>query len=140
MAKKKTKDLGTKLTEVDRERKSAEAALASVEKQAKDQHQQFRKAEEQLAIAREQIEIQEKKKLEKKEEALAQAKQSSYDVRVKKIEDALKAQVIGVCRGYYLQVWTEALNLADVEASSDLRKTKNIFYPPALRIAAPPSS
>ena len=78
--------------------------------------------------------------MEKKEEALAQAKQSSYDVRVKKIEDALKAQVIGVCRGYYLQVWTEALNLAGVEASSNLRKTKNIFYPPALRIAAPPSS
>ena len=46
MAKKKTKDLGTKLTEVDRERKSVEAALASAEKQAKDQHQQFRKAEE----------------------------------------------------------------------------------------------
>ena len=46
MAKKKTKDLGTKLTEVDRERKSAEVALANAEKQANDQHQQFQKVEE----------------------------------------------------------------------------------------------
>lgn len=32
MAKKKIKDLGTKLTEVDRERKSDEAVLVSAEK------------------------------------------------------------------------------------------------------------
>ena len=92
MAKKKIKDLGTKLTEADRERKSVEAALAGAE----DQCQQLRKAEEQLAIAREQIATQ-KKELEKKEEALAQAEQSGYDIGVKEMEDALKAQVIGVC-------------------------------------------
>lgn len=46
VVEKKIKDLGTKLTEVDRERKSAKVALASAEKQAEDQHQQFRKAEE----------------------------------------------------------------------------------------------
>jgi len=59
---------------------------------------------------------------------------------VKEIKDALKAKVIGVYRDYCLQVWTEALNLAEVEASSNLRKKKNIFYPPTLRIAAPPAS
>lgn len=32
VAEKKIKDLGTKLTEADRERKSAEATLAGVEK------------------------------------------------------------------------------------------------------------
>ena len=37
MAKKKIKDLGIKLTETNRERKTAEAALAGTEKQAKDQ-------------------------------------------------------------------------------------------------------
>jgi len=31
------------------------------------------------------------------------------------------------------------LNLARVEAPLDLRKIENIFYPPALQIAAPPS-
>lgn len=45
-----------------------------------------------------------------------------------------------VCRGYCLQVWTEALNIAGVDTSSELRKTENIFYPPALWIAAKPTS
>jgi len=120
MAEKKIKDLGTKLTEADREKKSIEAALADAVKQAKDQCLQLRRAEEQLAIAHEQFEAQ-KKELEKKEEVL-------------------EAQVTGVYQDYCLQVWTEALNLAGVGASSDLRKTENIFYPSALRIAAPPAS
>ena len=108
------------MTEADREKKSTEAALAGAEKQAKDQCLQLRRAEEQLAIAHEQIKAQ-KKELEKKEEVL-------------------KAQVKGVCQDYCLQVWIEALNLVGVGASSNLRKTKNIFYPSALRIAAPPAS
>ena len=37
-------------------------------------------------------------------------------------------------------MWTEALNLAEVRASSNLRKTENIFYPPVLQIASPPTS
>lgn len=37
IAEKKIKDLDTKLAEADRERKSAEAALAGAEKQAEDQ-------------------------------------------------------------------------------------------------------
>ena len=73
-----------------------------------------------------------KKELEKKEEALAQAEKSGYDIRVKEIEDILRAQVTEVCWGYYLRVWTKALNLARVDASSNLRKNENIFYPPAL--------
>lgn len=56
------------------------------------------------------------------------------------MKDAFRAQVIGVFLGYYLQVWTEALNLAVVGASLDLRKIENIFYPPALHITAQPSS
>ena len=139
MAEKKIKDLGTKLTEADREKKNTEAALAGAEKQAKDQCLQLRRAEEQLAIAHEQIEAK-KRELEKKEEALTKAEQSGYDTKVKETEDTLRAQVMGVCRGYYLQVWTEALNLAGVGASSDLRKTENIFYPSALQIATPPAS
>ena len=105
MAKKKIKDLGIKLTETNRERKTAEAALAGTEKQAKDQCQQLRWAEEQMVIAWEQIEAQ-RKELEKKEEALAQAEQSGYDIEVKKTEDILRARIIKVCRGYCLQVWT----------------------------------
>ena len=90
VAEKKIKDLGTKLTEVDWERKSAEATLAGVEKQAKDQRKHLRKAEEQLAISRETIDSQ-KKELEKKIEEVAQAKQAEHDVGVKETEDALRA-------------------------------------------------
>ena len=103
VVEKKIKDLGTKLTKADREKKSAEAALASSEKQAEDLRLQLRKAKEQLAITHEQIEAQ-KKELKKKEEAIAQAKQSDYNTGVKEIEDALRAQVTGVFRGYCLQV------------------------------------
>lgn len=89
IAEKKNKDLVTKLTEADRERKSVKAALVGTEKQAEDQRQ-LRKAEEQLAIAQEKINSQQKE-LEKKEEAIAQAEQVGYDVGVKEIEDALRA-------------------------------------------------
>ena len=117
--RKRFKDLGTKLTEPDREKKSVETSLADTEKQAEDQRLQLCKAKEQLA--HEQIEAK-KRELEKKEEAFAKAEQSGYDTKVNEIEDTLRAQVMGACQGYYLQVWTEALNLAGVGASSDLRK------------------
>ena len=58
MVEKKIKDLDIKLTKADRERKSTEAALAGTKKQAKDQRQQLRQAEEQMVIAWEQIEAQ----------------------------------------------------------------------------------
>nr|POE51382.1 hypothetical protein CFP56_41750 [Quercus suber] len=76
-----------------------------------------RQAEEQLEVAKEQIEAQEKE-MEKVEEVAAQAKQNGYDIGV----------------------WTEELNLAGVGASSELRRTENIFYPPALRVVVQPSS
>lgn len=110
-----------------------------LKKQAEDQRQQLHKVEEQLATAREQIETQ-KKELEKKEEAIARAEQNGYDIEVKETEDILWAQVTGFCRRYCLQVWTEALNLTGVSASSDLRKTENIFYLLALCITTQPNS
>ena len=46
----------------------------------------------------------------------------------------------GVCRLYCFQVWNEALKQAGVEASSDLWKVENVYYPPAIRETAPASS
>ena len=46
---------------------------------------------------------------------------------VAEIEKALRAEVSGVCKAYYLQVWNEILNLAGVEASSALRRVKNVY-------------
>ena len=42
-----------------------------------------------------------------------------------------------MCRIYCAQTWDEALNRAGVEASSELRKAENVFYPPAIWASAP---
>ena len=60
-------------------------------------------------------------------------------------EDALRAKVPAVCRAYYTQTWEKALNQAEIDASSELRKPENIIFPSALQIpnqkeAAPPVS
>ena len=41
---------------------------------------------------------------------------------------------------YCSQVWNKALKQAGVEASSDLWKVENVYYPPAIRETAPSSS
>ena len=68
------------------------------------------------------------------------AEEEAYDARVVETEAALKAQVPGVCRLYCSQVWNEALKRAGVDASSDLWKAEFVFYPPAIREDATPSS
>ena len=70
-----------------------------------------------------------KKKLEDAEKAKDQAEQDGYNVGVVETEEALRAEVSGVCRAYCLQVWIEALNLARVEASLALKRAENEYYP-----------
>ena len=58
-------------------------------------------------------------------------------------EDALKVEVPAVCRAYCAQTQEEALNRAGIDASSELRKPENIFFPLSLQVpnqkeAAPP--
>ena len=95
--------------------------------------------EDQLTTSKEHI-ITLKKKLDEVEKARDQAEkakkdaeQEGNDVEVAKIEEALKAEVSGVYRNYYLQVWNETLNQARFKASSVLRKAENVYYPPAIR-------
>ena len=78
------------------------------------------------------------KKLEDAEKAKDQVEQDSYDVGVTKTEKAFRAEVSGVCKAYYLQVWNEVVNLVGVKASSALRIAKNVYYP--CTIWAPGSS
>ena len=42
-----------------------------------------------------------------------------------------------MCRIYCVRTWSEALNVAGVEASSELRKPENVYYPEAIRSSAP---
>ena len=48
------------------------------------------------------------------------------------IEETLKVEVSRVCRNYCSQVWNEALNQVEVEASSILRKAESVYYPLAI--------
>ena len=72
-----------------------------------------------------------------------EVEQHGYDVGVAKTENALRAEVPAVCHAYCAQTWEEALNRAGIDASSELRRLENIFFPLALRVpnqkeAAPP--
>ena len=44
-------------------------------------------------------------------------------------------ELAGVYRDYYLEVWTEALNLAGAPATSEWRKAEIVYYPKDLREA-----
>lgn len=56
-----------------------------------------------LAAAKEHIKVL-KKKLDKAEKTKDQAEQDGYDVGVAETNEALRGEVSGVCRTYYLQM------------------------------------
>ena len=68
------------------------------------------------------------------------AVEEAYDLGVADTQATLKAQVYGVCKLYYSQVWNKALKQAGVEASSDLWRVENVYYPPTIKETAPSSS
>ena len=128
VADKRIQELTTKLNEANRAKKSVKAALQGVERQAKIQCKQLCQTEDQLSAAKKQIGVLKKKLKEAKkakgqaEKAKDQAKQDGYEIEVVETEEALKAEVLGVWRTYYLQVWNEALYQVRVDASSTLRR------------------
>ena len=161
VAENSNADLKKKLTAEEQARKSADSALDSVKRQVESQRKLARKANDQLAAAKEQLatlrkQLEETQRLRDQvekakaeaEEAKAEAeeakakaerekekaKQHGYDVGVAETEDAFRAEVPAVCRAYCAQTWEEALNRAGIGASSELRKPKNIFFPPALQV------
>ncbi|KAL0007968.1 hypothetical protein SO802_009470 [Lithocarpus litseifolius] len=123
-AEESLQDTKRKLTEEERGKKSATAALENAERQA-----------EMLALQKKLAEAEAAR--EEAEKARDQAEQEGYDVGVAETEEALRAEVSGVCRTYCRQVWLEALNQAGVEASSTLRKAKSVYYPAAIRPSLP---
>ena len=104
-------------------------------------------SKEQLATLRKQLEEAQKlrdqveKAKAEAEEAKAkaerekdEAEQHGYDVGMAETEDALRAEVPAICRAYCTQTWEEALNRAGIDASSELRRLENIFFPSAIRV------
>ena len=74
------------------------------------------------------------------EQATNEAEQKGYEIGVAEMEETLRAKVPMVCCIYCAQTWDEALNRAGVEASSELRRPENVFYPEAIHPSAPPSN
>ena len=85
LAEKKSQDLTAKLVEADPDKKSAEAVLDGVERQAKAQRKKLCQAKDKLSAARSQIKVL-TKNLEEAEKAKEQAEQDGYNVGVAKTE------------------------------------------------------
>ena len=103
VAEKRINNLKNKLTKVEQDKKSSEAALDSAKRQAKGQRVLLHQAEDQLATSKGQI-IVLKNKLEGAEKVREQAEQDGYDVGVVETEEALEAKVSWICRNYCLRV------------------------------------
>ena len=76
----------------------------------------------------------------KAKRAKEQAKQEAYEMGVAETETNFKTQVPRVYRLHCSQVWAEALNRARAEASFELNRVENVYYPPAIREFAHASS
>ena len=59
---------------------------------------------------------------------------------VAETEEALRAEVLKVCKNHCLQVWNGALNQAGVEASSAIRRAESIYYLPTIHASSSASS
>ena len=105
--------------------------MAALKKQLEEAQRQKDRVEKSKAEA-------DKARIEAKK-ARDEAEQKGYDLGVVETEETLRAEVLAVCRIYYAQTWDEALNRARVEASFELRKAENVFYPLAIRASDPPS-
>ena len=75
---------------------------------------------------------QAEKAKEEAKRAREEAQQEGYDIGVVEIEEALRVEVLGVCRIYCAQVWDKALNKTGVGASFVLKKAENVYYPLAI--------
>ena len=77
--------------------------MDSAERQIEGQRVLLCQAKDQLAASKEKISTL-KKKLEEAEKAKDKVEQDGYDIGVVETEEALRAEVSGVCRNYCLQV------------------------------------
>ena len=128
-----------KLQVEEEARKSAELASEGHQKHAEEQSKLLREANAELKKTQEQVlvlkkHLEETQKLREQAEKLTeQAEQKGYELGIAETEKALRAEVPGVCRIFCARTWNEALNRAGVEASSELRKLENVYYPEAIR-------
>ena len=110
--------LAEKFKAVESARQSAEAGLKNAEAQAEDQHKELYTT--QLNLATEQAAVLDlKAKLQKAEEVLNVAQEAAravdtsvYERGMLETEARLTAEVIVVCREYYVETYNQALDRA----------------------------
>ena len=95
----------------------------------KEQILALKKKFEEVQKAKDQVD----KAKDEAEKARDEAEQQGYDIGMAETEESLKVEVSKVCMNYCSQVWYEALNQAEVEVSSVLRKPESVHYPLAIR-------
>ena len=67
------------------------------------------------------------------QEAVTTAETLAYERGVLETETRLTVEVTAVCREYYVETYSQALNRAGILADSDLRRTDQVYYPEDLR-------
>lgn len=79
---------------------------------------------------------QQQKKLEDKDAKKAKVKQAAYDADMTKTAQSLAAQLRDVAWAFCAEVWSETLNIAQVDAAFDLREVDKVHYPPVPCVVA----
>ena len=113
--------------------------MKSAEAQAEDQHKKLYTTQLNLATEKAVV-LDLQAKLKKAEEALKVAQEAAttaetlaYERGMLEVETRLTAEVTAVCREYYAETYSQALNRAGIPADSGLRRTDQVYYPEDLR-------
>ena len=130
--KEENKELLSKLTVEERERRSAEARLKNAQTQAEDQRKLLYQTEIELATSR-QFVLELKAELQKANEVAEAIKQASYALGVEETQARFTEELAEVCRDYCMVSWAKTFNLAGVPADSKWRQPGNIYYHPKIR-------
>ena len=123
-AKEENKELLSKLTDEERERRSVEAGLKNAQTQVEDQYKLLYQTEIELATLR-QLALDLRAKLQKAKEAaqlvneaVEAKRQASYALGVEETQAKLTEELAEVCRDYCIVTWDEDLNVAGVPIDS----------------------
>ncbi|XP_075644298.1 uncharacterized protein LOC142615442 [Castanea sativa] len=127
--------LTSEVAELRREKNGVESNLKTMRTQIEGQRKLLHARDEELSQAQKECSDLKKQLALMKEEAssfqlsLQAAKQASFDEGVATTEEQLTEEFAALCREYCQKVWGEALNVAGVPQSSDLRKSENVWLP-----------
>ena len=138
--------MSEELKEVTSQKKSLDAGIKNVEKQAEEQRKLLKAAEANLKTERELVNglrdelrkakdsarfAEENAKLA--QETVEAEKKAAYQLGVEQTSSELMEQFASVSRDYCCITWSKALDAAGVPADSELRLPGSVYYDPEIR-------